>query len=302
MIDYKDKILEKFFNGTNHEAQERYDHSIGVSKAICEIIKDNNLNVDLNKAKLTGLIHDYAKYTTKDEFLEILTLEKNQEDLKVLDMAEAVWHALLGPYIIKKELEINDEEILEAIKYHTTGNKEMSLLGECLFLADFIEETRHGQIFEFARKLAKIDYRKAICYILELKINTVKRRGQTLAKITEDAYEYYKKYKMNSLDKAKMIALLIDSTLVQDLVIYDCRKKTPFYDYSLVSTTLSERQMDAVVSHVRSEFDVKGYEIGSTWTLIDLGDVLLHVFYKDERLNYGIDRLYIDLPIIDFNK
>ena len=57
--------------------------------------------------------------------------------------------------------------------------------------------------------------------------------------------------------------------------------------------------MEACVSYLRDDFDLKGAEIGEGWTLIDLGDIIVHVFTNDDREKYGLDKLYSALPIVE---
>ena len=103
------------------------------------------------------------------------------------------------------------------------------------------------------------------------------------------------------MDNLKLDNVLesINRNLVKDVVIYDLSQRHPLYDYVIVSTANSNRQMEACVSYLRDDFDLKGAEIGEGWTLIDLGDIIVHVFSSDYREKYGLDKLYSALPIVE---
>ena len=125
---YKAKLKEKYelCSGEDPILQEktkkRFNHSLGVCDMTEELIKIHNLPIDLNKAKIAAILHDYAKYSPKEEFETVAKIYHKEEILK--DEYKKVWHALLGRYIVEDELGIDDEEILSAIETHSTGNKD----------------------------------------------------------------------------------------------------------------------------------------------------------------------------------
>ena len=60
--------------------------------------------------------------------------------------------------------------------------------------------------------------------------------------------------------------------------------------------------MQASVSYLRDDFEIKGIELGEEWTLIDLGDVIVNIFKEEDRAKFGLDRLYAHLPIYKYDK
>lgn len=295
---YKNRLLEKYKEKNDEEMYERYEHSLNVSKMCVELIERLNLNIDKDKARLAGLIHDYAKFVTKDEY-ENLILEEGL-DTSLLDKPKKIWHALIGRYVVEKELDIHDEDILSAIEFHTTGKDNMTPLEEVLFVSDYIEVGRVGITFERARELAFVNIKRAICYILDNTIKCVIDRGLPLDGLTTNAYRYYKKYKkLNGENKLENVLECINRNLVKDVIIYDMRDRSPLYDYAIVATSSSNKQMQAALSYLREEFEIKGSELADGWTLIDLGDILLHIFTADERLKYSLDKLYATIPTVE---
>lgn len=295
---YKEKLLLKYKEQNNEEMYERYEHSINVSKMCVELIERLHLNIDIEKAKIAGILHDYAKFCTKDEF-EIVVLQYGL-DTNMLNKSYKIWHALLGRYIVEKELDIHDEEILSAIQFHTTGKANMSSLEELLFVCDFIEIGRIGEQFSKARDIAFVNLKKAIFYILDYSFKYIVERGFVVDDLTRDALDYYRRYKNYHYgEKLDNVLECINKNLVKDVVIYDMRERSPLYDFAIVCTSASTRQMQAAYSYLRDDFAIKGAEFSDSWTLIDLGDILLHIFTDEERKKYGLDKLYAGVPIIE---
>ncbi len=167
--EYEKLLWEKYQQSNNPEIEERYLHSLSVKKKALEISDTFNLNVDREKAALAAVLHDYAKFDTLERFKEIISkYHLNEEILK----CPQTLHSILGPYIIKEELGLKDQEILEAIENHALGSLEMSKLGEVLFLADFTEENREGPVFTEAKQLSKIDFYQAILAKIKCKLET----------------------------------------------------------------------------------------------------------------------------------
>ena len=104
-------------------------------------------------------------------------------------------HAFLGAEVAKRDYGVENEENLNAIKYHTTGKPDMTLLEKIVFIADYIEEGRKKfDTLEESRRLAFENIDKAMAFILKHTIEYVKQRGRTLHPLSVSAYEYYKKF------------------------------------------------------------------------------------------------------------
>ena len=131
-------------------SQKKYLHSLGVADTAKELAE--HYGYDPDKAYLTGLLHDYAKKMSAHELIEIAQKHELTEDMLELNMME-VLHAPVGAYLVEQELKVYDPEILQAIRRHTLGATDMSLLDEIIYVADMIEPNR-----SFPELLA---YRKA---------------------------------------------------------------------------------------------------------------------------------------------
>jgi len=172
---WSEKDMEEYLE-KNLKAK-RYQHSLGVRDSAVLLAK--KYNVDEKKARLAGLIHDCAK-NLKDE--EILKLVKGQ-DIEISEAklkAPQILHGLAGALIAKNTFKILDEEILNAITYHTTGRENMTALDKIIYLADFIEPGRDFPGVEGLRTLAFKDLEKALVLAFDTTINFVIEKGELL--------------------------------------------------------------------------------------------------------------------------
>jgi predicted HD superfamily hydrolase involved in NAD metabolism len=183
--EYKKKLKEKYALSNSPRAEARYNHSLSVGKKAVEIAKTFNFDVDLKKIEIAGILHDYAKFETMYKFIEIVA-EYNL-DFNILKENPKILHALLGPYIVNKELGITDKEILNAIKYHATGALDMDIYAEILYVADVAEDLRDGEGFTKVKEYSKTDFKKAIIEKIEfsLRKNDTELNRKLLKKYTE---------------------------------------------------------------------------------------------------------------------
>lgn len=145
-MNYKEieKVLKEML------PERRLEHSLNVSK--CAVKLSEVYKCDKEKAEIAGIVHDCAKYFT-DEQIEDCVRKFNIE-LDPLELNNiALSHSVIGSYVAKEVFNIDDEEIINAIKYHTTGRENMSLLEKIIYMADLIEEGRNFPRVEELREL-----------------------------------------------------------------------------------------------------------------------------------------------------
>jgi len=131
-------------------SDEKYEHSIGVMSSAKQLAQKYGANVE--KAELTGLLHDITKEYSKEQHRNVI--EKYNINLDELEKTEKkLWHSITGSYLVKNEI-IDDDEIFNAVRYHTTGRADMSLLEKIIYVADFIEPNRDYDDVEYYRKKA----------------------------------------------------------------------------------------------------------------------------------------------------
>lgn len=142
-------------------SEYRYNHSINVSKEAVRFAK--RFGADEEKAAIAGILHDITKELPKEEQLQII-LDSGIILDNIQENAPKLWHGLSGSLYIKKHLGIDDEDILNAIHYHTTGRAGMSLLEKIIFVADFTSEERTYKGVATMRKKAKKSLENAMLY------------------------------------------------------------------------------------------------------------------------------------------
>ena len=144
--------------------EKRLEHSVNTSEIARKLaIK---YDYDADKAEIAGLLHDCAKdldYKT----LEKIILEYNIELDEIIQKIPKLLHPLVGAVIAKKEFNIQDPVILDAIKRHSTGAAQMSLLDKIIYISDKIEPSRNMNGVEEIRKMVEIDLNRATLMALD---------------------------------------------------------------------------------------------------------------------------------------
>ena len=107
------------------------------------------------------------------------------------------------------------------------------------------------------------------------------------------------------MELLELIKDSLDKVKAKDVKIYDLRGISPLADFTVVATVDVARQANACIEHMHehhrdNKLKIKNVEgRDTTWILIDLYDVILHIFTPEDRKNYDLDRLYIDIPQIN---
>lgn len=139
---------------------ERFEHSKNVAREAYKLATVYGENCE--KAYYAGLLHDCAKNIDLDFQLKLIS-EFNEYEIMENELSyPKVIHALCGPIIAKKEFGVDDKEILDAIRYHTLGNINMSKFDKILYIADLISSERNYKGIEILREIAYNNIDKAI--------------------------------------------------------------------------------------------------------------------------------------------
>lgn len=170
--------------------KNRYEHTKGVMYTAGCIAMAHGY--DYKKAMLAGLLHDCAKCIpteTKFELCEkyhVILSESEVENPSLI-------HAKLGAALAEHLYEVTDPEILHAIKVHTTGMPDMSLLDKILFVADYMEPGRNeAPNLEVIRELAFGDLDACVAQILYDTLKYLSGKKGAIDPMTEMTYKFYK--------------------------------------------------------------------------------------------------------------
>ncbi|WP_313524729.1 nicotinate-nucleotide adenylyltransferase [Anaerotignum sp.] len=171
---------------------KRYIHTMGVADEAERLAEIYGTQGDKQKARVAGLLHDCAKdfpIEVRDRFCKEYKVPVDEYMKKITDLI----HPFLGAEVARRDYLVSDEEILGAIRFHTTGRANMTLLEKIIYIADYIEPNREKfDGIEEARRLAYLDLDMAMKYILEQTIEYVKSRGREVHPFSIEALEYYK--------------------------------------------------------------------------------------------------------------
>ncbi|MGM8214179.1 bis(5'-nucleosyl)-tetraphosphatase (symmetrical) YqeK [Bacillaceae bacterium W0354] len=164
---------------------KRYEHVERVTETALELSKI--YNGDDYRIGVAAALHDYAKnyekHILKQWIINHIDLSRN-----LLKFHHELWHGPVGAKIVQYQFNINDSEILDAIRWHTTGRKGMSLTEKIVFLADYIEPGRDFPAVYEARQLAKHNLDEACHFALKNSISFLMERNQPIYPDTLQAY------------------------------------------------------------------------------------------------------------------
>ena len=178
-----EKLLDSIGEG-------RYAHSVRVmdeSKKLAQIY-----NVDIEKASIAGLMHDCGRYQDKSYLLK-----KSDEFGIILGRLYTknvnLLHAHLGMEVAKRDYGVSDSDILNAIRYHTTGRESMSDLEKVVYLADYIEPKRNFEGIEDIRKLCYegVNIDKALIECIDNTIRYILNNKQIIHEDTIKARNFF---------------------------------------------------------------------------------------------------------------
>ena len=180
----RDKMEYKLKKALDHQ---RYEHTLGVEKTAREMARV--FGVDEEKAALAGLLHDCAKCMPLEKMLKAA---KHEEIDSVMKESKALMHAVAGRCVARDIYGVEDEAVLDAIRWHTTGRAEMTELDKIIYLADMIEPNRKPYPgLEPLRALCMKDLDQAMHTALEMSLRHVEEQGKTLHPDTMAALAAY---------------------------------------------------------------------------------------------------------------
>lgn len=161
--------------------EKRLIHTAGVITTVLKKCQD--VGVKKEDAYTAALLHDCAKYKTAKDFPDY-TLPS--------DVPEPVAHAFYGAYVAEYILKIDNQEIIDAIRYHTSGKAKMSTLGKLIFVADMVEKNRAYDGVDRLRALYNNgDFEICFRECLKEEVLHIVEKKSYIYKETLNAYDYY---------------------------------------------------------------------------------------------------------------
>ena len=164
---------------------KRYEHSLCVADEALRLAR--KYGADEDKCYLAGLLHDITKNAPAEEHLKLFS------DFGIIlssveQKAIKLWHAMSGALYVEHILGIKDNELVTAIRYHTTARANMTLTDKILYLADFTSADRDYEDVDVMRRLVDESLESALKYALSYSIVDLVNQGRAIHKDTLAAY------------------------------------------------------------------------------------------------------------------
>lgn len=308
--DYRDKNyrkeIEKYVR--SHLSDKRWNHTVNVvseAKKLCQMYGG-----DMEKCVTAAIFHDVVKELPREELNALV--RKFGFDEKYIDSPN-LSHGKIAAALLKHEWGIDDEDIINAVSYHTTGRAGMSKTEKIVFIADAIEPTRVYNGVEAIRKATYEDLDRGCLKSLTDTVEHLKEKGvsyideDTLRarEWLEEQIDDFRKERdgnhMNSKDYALLAAETLDSKKAEDIIIFDIAEKSSIADYLILATGLNERSVGALIDEVEDRLAQEGLLVKSIegkkesgWILMDYGDIIVNVLTAEKRDRYNIEKVWAD--------
>ncbi|WOO88290.1 bis(5'-nucleosyl)-tetraphosphatase (symmetrical) YqeK [Mollicutes bacterium LVI A0078] len=164
--------------------EKRYAHTLGVVDMAKRIALAYNL--DVTKVEQAALLHDVTKQISKDQQMQLLA---DVDDQFIVDNPP-LWHSFTGSIYAQNELNVNDQEILEAIKYHTTGKLNCGDIAKVIYLSDYLELGRDLENLNYYRNMIGVVSLDALYkQVARARIDYELSSGHQLHSLTKELYE-----------------------------------------------------------------------------------------------------------------
>lgn len=192
----KYNIIEIIENQKEMLSEKRFNHILRVKDMAVQLAKI--YNVDEEKIEVAALLHDCAKFFDDELAFNLISSEYKNEVVEPFKINQ-ILHGFAGAEYVKKHFNILDEDILDAIRYHTIGKKGLSLFSKIIYLADAIEIGRNYENVDIIRTLAKNDINVAILLEIDTKIkHLIEKKSLIHPRTIEFRNELIKEYNANN--------------------------------------------------------------------------------------------------------
>lgn len=166
---------------------KRLVHSKNTALVALSLNRNFCPKIDEDKVLLAGLLHDVGKMYDKTE------LPKNIKNAIPSDsIGTPVQHQFVSAEIVKNDFHISDEDVLNAIRFHTTGRENMSQFEKLIYVSDLISYERNFQGVESLRKAVYNDFEKGFITCLTYSRDYVIETGRAVYPLTDKAINFYK--------------------------------------------------------------------------------------------------------------
>ncbi len=300
-------FIEKYI--IDNFSDKRRIHTYGVRDTSVRLAE--RYGADPEKARACSLYHDMFRRASDEQIEEYISRygldPKYRHDP---DLA----HSKIAAIYMRNEMGIHDEDMLNAVAYHTTGRAGMSVLEKVIFLADAIEPARDYPSVEYLRKLADTDLDEACLRLLERSEEYLKMKGRVM---DPDSIEFIRELRQRSEEKetekramdnrelAMEAAVLLDSKKAENVLVVNIGEKSSFADYLVIASAGSDRQAESLADNVEDRMAELGQNERMAegrkhtgWVLLDFGDIIVNIFTRDMRDKYDLEKVWGDCETV----
>ncbi len=175
----------------SYQSDDLFEHTKAVVMTAIDLNNKFNLKQDFVSVFVSALLHDNAKQRLS---LDNLTVPDDAVGTPVL-------HQFLGAEKAQRDFGILNTDILDAIRYHTTARRDMSLLERLIYTADSVSYDRDYEPIGKLRQVVFDDFDKGFLAVLEWTCNKLKNLDRKIYPLTDDAYKYYCCESMDTKEK-----------------------------------------------------------------------------------------------------
>ena len=104
----------------------------------------------------------------------------------------------------------------------------------------------------------------------------------------------------------KTVLTTLEDLQLEDIVVYDMRERSPFFDYCVLSTAKNTRQLNAALTHLKNNLQAAKHPLpmvegagSEAWVLMDAKEVIVNIFTREERAYYNLEKMWMDIPVLD---
>lgn len=187
-MNYKFEEMKSYLE--KNLTEKRFFHSLSVMERIIELARLNGIDEEL--AKMVGLMHDVARDFSLAEMKQYAINHSIEID-EVEEQFPILLHAKIGANICKEQFSF-PYEMQQAIRYHTTGHKDMDGLSKILFVADKSSKDRHFSDLETIIEISNHSLDEGVLYILEFSMKSSMKHGTPIHTDTVIARNHFLKY------------------------------------------------------------------------------------------------------------
>ena len=185
--------LEKFRKIVEKSVDEkRYIHSVNVADSAVYLAEKYGYNTHI--AKAAGLLHDVCKRMDVNKQVKIIKSSRIKWD-EITYSQTKILHGLTAAEYIFNELGVYNLDIINSVRYHTTGRPQMGLLEMIVYVADLISAERDYPDVDYVREISDISLEKAVAYVSEYNLEKLFKNKNYITEITVKTYNYYSVYK-----------------------------------------------------------------------------------------------------------